>query len=518
MSAAEERNRSVWWQTADLPSFPPLGGDAAADVVVVGAGITGLTTALLLKDAGASVIVVDEGRVASGSSGSNTAKVTALHGLTYAQLLRNLGLDKARQYADANSSAVELVVSLDRRLGGPAGIERQAAYTYTTDAARVAEVTAEVEAATTLGLPATFETVTALPYPVAGAVRLPEQVQFHPVRYCAALAAAVDGAGSSVHEHTRGLRVDERDGGVAVRTDRGEVRAGHAVLATLLPFHDVGGFFAKTAPYRSYALAVRADVEVAEGMYLSIDSPTRTVRRLPVLGADGLLLGGHGHKVGQGGDTRQYYDELEAWARSTFDARVVEHRWSAQDYVSADSVPYVGRMPRRERTSVACGFKKWGLSGGTAAAMVLAESLQGRTSPWAEVFDATRINPRASARSLVEENVDVGRRFVAGRLAKLRAPAADQLSPGEGAVVDVDGSKVAAFRDEEGTVHAVSATCTHLGCIVNWNPAERSWDCPCHGSRFAADGQVLNGPAVENLQRVEPGTGGDAAGHQERGS
>jgi Rieske Fe-S protein len=175
-------------------------------------------------------------------------------------------------------------------------------------------------------------------------------------------------------------------------------------------------------------------------------------------------------------------------------------------------------MPRGERTSFACGFEKWGLSGGTAAAMVLAEALQGRTSPWAEVFDATRINPRASARSLVEENVDVGRRFVGGRLAKLSAPAADQLSPGEGAVVDVDGNKVAAFRDEGGTVHAVSATCTHLGCIVNWNPAEGSWDCPCHGSRFAADGQVLNGPAVEDLQRVEPGTGGDAAGHQERGS
>jgi glycine/D-amino acid oxidase-like deaminating enzyme/nitrite reductase/ring-hydroxylating ferredoxin subunit len=510
MGAADERNRSVWWATADVPGFAPLGGDATTDVVVVGAGLTGLTTALLLKDAGASVIVVEEGRVASGSSGSNTAKVTALHGLTYAQLLRTVGPDKAQQYADANSAAVELVASLDARLGGPAGIERQAAYTYTTDEGRVPEITAEVEAATALGLPASFETTTALPYPVAGAIRLAEQLQLHPVRYCAALAAAVDGDGSSVHEGTRALDVDERDGTVVVRTDRGEIHAGQAVLATLLPFDDVGGFFAKTAPYRSYALAVQADVEVAQGMYLGIDSPTRTVRRLPVQGDDRLLLGGHGHKAGQGGDTRRYYDELEAWARSTFGARVVEHRWSAQDYVSADSIPYVGRTPRRARTSVACGFKKWGLSGGTAAAMVLADTLQGRTSPWAEVFDATRINPGASARELVKENVDVGRRFITDRLAKLRAPASDALSPGAGAVVDIDGNKVAAFRDEGGAVHAVSATCTHLGCTVKWNPAERSWDCPCHGSRFAADGRVLNGPAVEDLRRVGPDADGGA--------
>jgi glycine/D-amino acid oxidase-like deaminating enzyme/nitrite reductase/ring-hydroxylating ferredoxin subunit len=502
MGVAPERNTPVWHATADIPSFPSLQGDVAADVVVVGGGITGLTTALLLKDAGASVVVVEQGRVASGSSGSNTAKVTALHGLTYAQLMRTVGSEKARQYAEANAAAVERVVALDARLGGVAAVERQPAYTYTTDAGRVGEIEAEVEAATSLGLSATLETETALPYAVAAAIRLPGQVQFHPVRYCAALAAAVDGNGSSVHERTRALGLTEEPDAVIVRTDRGEVRAGHAVLATLLPFDDRGAFFAKAAPYRSYALAVRAEVGVAEGMYLGIDTPTRTVRRLPLAGNKGLVVGGHGHKVGQGGDTRRYYEELESWARDTFGANVVEHRWSAQDYVPVDSVPYVGRTPRRRRTSVACGFKKWGLSGGTAAAMVLAETLEGRSSPWAEVFDATRIDPRGAAKEFVKENLDVGRHFVMGRLARRTAPSVDDLAVGEGAVVDVDGEKVAAFVHDDGTVLAVRATCTHLGCTVGWNPAERSWDCPCHGSRFAPDGRVLNGPAVEDLAPV----------------
>ena len=485
-----------------MRDFLPLAGDATADVVVVGGGITGLTTALLLKDAGASVVVLEAGRVASGSSGYNTAKVTALHGLAYGRLLRGVGRKKAQQYADANSAAVEQVVALDTRLGEVASVERQAAYTYTTDDDRVGDIAAEVEAANMLGLPATLETTTALPYPVAAAVRLSDQVQFHPVRYCTALAAAVHGEGSSVHERTRALGVDEREGRVLVRTDRGEIKAGQAVLATLLPFDDVGGFFAKAAPYRSYALAVRADVDVAEGMYLGIDSPTRTVRRLPLDGGDGLVLGGHGHKVGDGGDTRSYYEELEAWARSTFGARTVEQRWSAQDYVPADSVPYVGRMPRRKRTFVACGFNKWGLSGGTAAAMVLADTLLDRPSPWAEVFDATRIDPAASAREFVKENAGVVRHFVVDRLTKFVAPSAERLAPGEGAIVDIGGKKVAAFRDEDGTVHALSATCTHLGCTVGWNQAEQSWDCPCHGSRFATDGRILDGPAVEDLRSV----------------
>ena len=502
MGTAAEHNPSVWVATAPDATFPSLSGDVEVDVAVIGGGITGLTTALLLGDAGATVAVIEAGAVASGSSGYNTAKVTALHGLIYARLVRTLGEERARQYAEANQAAVEQVVALDERLGGVASVKRQAAYTYTTDAKRTGEIGDEVEAAVRLGLPASYVTTTSLPYPIAAAVRLPDQVQFHPARYCAALAAAVDDGSGSVFERTRALDVEEDGSGVVVRTDGGTVRAARAVLATLLPFVDIGGFFAKAAPYRSYAMAVTADVDVAEGMYLGVDTPTRTVRRLDLDGEGGLVVGGHGHKVGQGGDTRERYEEIERWAQEAFGARSVTHRWSAQDYTTGDHVPYVGSMPRRDRTFVACGFGKWGLSGGTAAAMVTADTLQGRRSPWAEVFDARRVNPGASAQEFVKENVDVGRRFVIDRLKRLRAPSVERLAPGEGGIVDIGGNKVAACREADGTLHAVRATCTHLGCTVAWNPAERSWDCPCHGSRFTQDGQLLNGPAVRDLEAV----------------
>ena len=502
MGAVPEHNPSVWVSTAPETSFPALPGDLVVDVAVVGGGITGLTTALLLADAGATVAVVEAGAVASGSSGYNTAKVTALHGLTYARLVRSLGQERAQQYAEANAAAVERVAGLDGRLGGVASVVRQPAYTYTTDAGRTDEIAAEVEAATAVGLPATYESTTSLPYPVAAAVRLPDQLQFHPVRYCRALAAAVDAGDGSVFERTRAVEVEETDEEVRVRTDRGTVRAERVVVATLLPFLDMGGYFAKAAPYRSYGMAVTAGLDVAEGMYLGVDDPTRTVRRLDLDGEAGLVVGGRGHKVGQGGDTREHYDEIERWARDAFGARDVRYRWSAQDYTSGDHVPYVGAMPRRKRTFVACAFQKWGLSGGTAAAMILADTLQGRSSPWAEVFDAKRVNPMTSAGELVKENVDVGRRFVVDRLKRLRAPSVEAVAPGEGGIVDMDGKKVAACRDADGTLHAVSATCTHLGCTVAWNAAERSWDCPCHGSRFAPDGKLLDGPAVRDLEAV----------------
>ena len=503
MGSLHERNRSVWAGTTPETAFPALEGPVDVDVAVVGGGITGLTTAFLLKEAGATVALVEAGRVASGTTGYTTAKVTSLHGLSYAELLAAQGEEKARQYGAANQAAVGTVAGLVERLRIDCDFERQAAYTYTEDPERVGDVVAEVEAATRLGLPAGYVETSPLPYPIRAAVRFDDQAQFHPRRYCLALAEALPGGGCHLFEDTRALDVAEEADRVTVRTDRGAVVAKRAVVATLLPFVDLGGFFAKTAPYRSYALAVRVGGDVPQGMHLGADEPTRSVRTVRFGdGHVGLVLGGESHKVGQGGDTRAYYERLESWARERFAVASVDYRWSAQDYVPVDAVPYVGRSPRRARTYVATGFKKWGMSNGTAAAMILADAVLGRDNPWAEVFDATRVDAAASAKEFVTENLDVGRHFVAGRVARLLAPSAEELAPGDGHLVELSGEKVAAYRDPEGALHAVSATCTHLGCTVTWNAAETTWDCPCHGSRFTTEGRVLQGPAVEDLTPV----------------
>jgi Rieske Fe-S protein len=235
-------------------------------------------------------------------------------------------------------------------------------------------------------------------------------------------------------------------------------------------------------------------------MYLSVDTPSRSVRSARMGGEEVVILGGEGHKVGQDADTRERYAALESWARANFAVRSVDYRWSAQDYVPADHVPFVGPVaPGSERVLVATGFKKWGMSNGSAAGAMLADRIAGRDNPFAPFFDSTRLNPRQSVKELVKENADVVKRFVGDRLRTETRSVAD-LGPGQAAVVVEGAERVAAYRDEDGTLHAVSPVCTHMGCTVTWNTAETTWDCPCHGSRFSCDGAVVQGPAVTDLE------------------
>ena len=505
MGAERPVNPSIWLVSEPAAArWPALAGDSTAEVCVVGGGITGVTTALLLQQSGVDVVLLEGDTIASGTTGSTTAKVTSLHSLVYAQLLREQGEERARQYADANEAAIATVAGLVDQHGIACDLERRPAVTYTQDPDRVGDIADEVEAAQRLGLPASFVSDLEPPFEAVAAVRFDDQAQLHPRRYVLGLAEAFVAAGGRIHERTRVVDVDEHGDGTEVRVDGGgRVRAGDVVLATLLPIKDVGGFFAKAHPYRSYAMAVRASV-VPQAMYYGVDSPSRSSRTVRFDdGTEGLVLGGNGHKVGEEPDTPGQYADLEAWARSSFGVSALEARWSAQDYEPVDSIPYVGRSPRLQRTWVATGFKKWGMTNGTAAAMILTSHLRGEPSPWTEVFDATRIDAGASVKTFVEENLDVGKRFVQDRIRKWRAPGADVLGAGEGGLVEVDGLHVAAYRHDDGRLSAVSATCTHLGCTVLWNQAERSWDCPCHGSRFDCEGKVLAGPATTPLEPIE---------------
>jgi Rieske Fe-S protein len=252
-------------------------------------------------------------------------------------------------------------------------------------------------------------------------------------------------------------------------------------------------------PERSYALGLRVNGTAPQGMYLSTESPSHTVRSHPTADGELVIAGGESHKVGQA-DEAERVQELEAWARARFDVRSIEYRWSTQDNMPVDSLPYVGRLlPFQRNIWVATGFMKWGLTNGTAAGMILSDLITGRDNPWADLYDATRIKPIASAGEFVKENVNVGKRFVGDHLSPPDVRSTDEVPAGEARLVRDGAKKVAAYREPDGTLHAVSAVCTHLGCQVKWNTAERSWDCPCHGSRFHWDGTVIQGPAVKPL-------------------
>lgn len=499
------RHESVWTATADRPEFPALRQDLDVDVAVVGGGLVGLTTALLVQRAGARrIAVVEAGRVGDGTTGQTTGKVTSQHGLVYAELINRHGEDQARRYAEANQAGVELVATLTGGYGIDCDLTRAASMLYTRDPGRRGALEEEAASARRLGLPASLAETADLPFEVAAAVRFDHQLHFHAGRYVTGLAGALSAAGGMIFEHTRVLDVAEpRDGAVELSTATGTIRANHAVVTTLLPIGTIGGYFARTRPTRSFALAARLRGAAPQDMTISVDSPTRSTRPWLDPGPNGLIVVGNDHETGTEQDTEAMWDDLEHWARFTFGIDAVDYRWSSQDYTTADQVPYVGRTPTSANILVATGFRKWGLSNGTAAAIMLSDTLAGRDNPWLPMFDATRIGDARAVGQLIKDNLKVGANLIGGHLERLRPDHGRHLAPGQGGVVDADGDTVGMYRDEDGRLHAVGLTCTHLGCRLAWNAAEISWDCSCHGSRFDTDGNILNGPAVDPLPTVD---------------
>jgi glycine/D-amino acid oxidase-like deaminating enzyme/nitrite reductase/ring-hydroxylating ferredoxin subunit len=491
------------WLTEDGGRYPALAADLDVDVVVIGAGITGLTSALLLQRQGLDVAVIDMHEIATGTTGHTTGKVSSQHGLTYAQLVHDRGEDVARLYADANEAGVQLVVSLVDDTGTDCGLVRAPAYVYTAQSAQVGKVEEEARCAAALGLPAVLAAIDEVRHARAlAALRFDDQAYFDAVAYCRGLAAAIVAGGGVVHEHTRATAVRERGDRVIVATSGGEITARHAVVATLLPFVDAGGFFAKARPSRAYGLAARISDPERVGMCITVEEPTRSTRPWHHDSGTGVIVVGEEHETGAEVDTSPHYAALERWTRDTFDVESVEFTWSAQDYQSLDRIPYVGRSPMRRRTWIATGYRKWGLSNATAAALVLAASIQGERHPWQQLFDPGRLGGRRGAQQFIVDNAKVARHFVTDWVGRLHARPLDALQPGEGGVVRDGGRTYGAYREPSGNIHGVSLTCTHLGCTVRWNAAETSWDCPCHGSRFDHEGTVLQGPATRDLTTI----------------
>jgi glycine/D-amino acid oxidase-like deaminating enzyme/nitrite reductase/ring-hydroxylating ferredoxin subunit len=470
---------------------------------VLGGGIVGVTAALELAKAGADVVLLEARRVGSGASGYNTGKVSSLNGLIYQQLVKRFGTETAAAYGTAAEAGLGWVAANVERFGIDCDFRRKQNFTYTESERGRETIVAEAEAAREAGLSAELVgEVNELPFSVTAAVRFDDQAEFHPLRYLHGIAAAAVTAGCAIHEHSRAVGVSEgspcrieTEGGATLYADR-------VVVATHLPVLDRGFYFARTHPERSYVVAARLRGEVPQEMYLSDESPSHSLRALPTAEGELLMVGGESHKTGQS-DARERYAALEEWTRERFDVASTEHRWATQDHIPIDKLPFIGPLwPRSERLLTATGLQKWGLAMGTAAGAILADLALARGSAWAEAFSTTHFDPRRGAVSFLKENADDGARFFLGRLAGRRR-SAEELEPGEGAVVGDGLGQLAAYRDEDGELHRLSARCTHLGCIVSFNAAERTWDCPCHGSRFdALGGAVIEGPAVRPLPPV----------------
>jgi glycine/D-amino acid oxidase-like deaminating enzyme/nitrite reductase/ring-hydroxylating ferredoxin subunit len=510
MTNSSGKQISFWIDSTPATDYPSFRDGISVDVAIIGAGIVGLTAATQLKKAGKTVAVIESGHVATGVSGHTTAKITSLHQLIYADLIQNIGEIKARLYGESNQAAIEHVATLVATEHIDCDFSRQSAYTFAEPDRDLNQIKDEVEAALTLGLPASFVQETSLPFEITGAVKFDHQAQFHVCKYLLHLAQTIPGDGSHLLEHTRVIKVEE-DNPCQIITEQGMISARDVIVATHLPILDQGLFFAKTHPKRSYIVGAKIDPEKApKGMFIGSGEGAHSIRTTPY--DDGLLLlvGGEGHKVGTVTDTEACYERLETYVRDRFGLDTLAYRWSNQDMVSFDRLPYVGKLtPFSNHTYVATGFSLWGMSKGVMSGMLLSDLILGKTNPYAELYDATRATPFLKP-ELVQSGIDVAARWVGERFKNLQFSSLAEVTQGEGKILTIHGEKIAAYRDEEGTVHVVSAVCPHLACIVSWNNAETSWDCACHGSRFSCDGKVLHGPSVKNLEpyqvRIEDAT------------
>ena len=475
---------SIWHRSAKMAPKPPLAEDVETGVAVIGGGMAGILTAALLEEAGVRTVVLEADRVGGGQTGNTTAKVTAQHGLIYHKLEQTLGPESARLYAVANQSAVESYQRMVDERGIRCAWERLPAYLYALEAEDL--LSQEAAAQERAGLPVRLTEDPGLPFPVRGAVRCGGQAQFHPLWFLHALAE-----GLTVYEHTRVLEVD----GGLVRTGGGTVRAEYVVFCCHFPFVNAPGYyFARMHQERSYVLAL-AGAPALAGMYYSADRDGLSLRRAGTL----LLAGSGSHRTGENREGGRY-DALRRSASLLLPGVEEVCRWSAQDCMTLDGVPYVGQFSASTPGwYVATGFGKWGMTGSMAAAVLLRDQILGQANAWEKLFSPQRFTPAASAARLLDNGLHALRDLGRLPLAPARA-AAEALPPGHGGVAEVEGEKAGVYKAPDGTLHVVSLRCPHLGCQLEWNPDEQSWDCPCHGSRFDFQGRLLSGPAQEGLE------------------
>ncbi len=477
-----------WNATAPQTEYPVLSGSGGADVAIVGAGIIGLTAAYLLAQAGLSVAVLEARRVGRQVTGRSTAKITSQHALIYRYLIDTLGIDQAQHYAEANRRGAEQISAWVKDLGIACDLERKDAYTYTCKSTQREDISAEAEAACRVGFDAELLDRAPLPFDTAAALRFRDQAQFNPVQYLIGLGLAVEAASGQIFENTRVTAVNAGDRWRTI-TAEGLLDVKHVVIATNIPTAGPGNYDYRTQPRCHIAMAFRSHNAVVNGMFIGIDEPTHSLR----MGRDGegplLVVLGPRFNTGQDGDVARRFRDLESWVRANVQVGEAAWHWVNEDYDTPDRVPFAGApSDNPPGFYIATGFNGWGISNGTAAGMLIADQILGRSNPWTNLYNPQRKSPED---------------FVEGADTQSSVLDIADIEPGEGGVITIGKEKIAVWKDTEGKLHALSASCTHKGCVVTWNNAECTWDCPCHGSIFQADGNVVHGPAVEPLRPVE---------------
>ena len=509
------RSNSIWLETAYPDKFPPLRENARADVCVIGAGIAGMTTAYLLAREGKSVILVDDGRPGCGQTGVTTAHLSNEIDDSYQEMHRLHGQHGARLACESHRAAIDRIEAIAQMDRIDCDFERVDGYLFLGPEHGVQEIDNELEAAREAGVEVErLDRAAVRGFDSGVCLRFPRQGQFHPLKYLNGLADAFHRLGGRLHSGTRAKQVTGGERATVETADGFTITCGSVVVATNVPFIDRLAIHTKQAPYYTYVIAARVPAgAITHALFWDTSDPYHYIRLQRAshaeLGGDTpgnidlLIVGGEDHKSGQAQDGEERWRRLEAWMRERFpSAGEVEFRWSGQVMETQDGLAFIGRNPMDSpNVYVATGDSGMGMTHGTIAGILLTDLIAGSANPWTDLYDPSRIRTGAAG-EFVKENLNVAIQYTSwvtgGDVASV-----DEIAPNTGAVIREGLRKVAVFRDESGQLHRRSAVCTHLGCIVSWNPSASTWDCPCHGSRFDKFGVVVNGPAKDDLAPVE---------------
>jgi glycine/D-amino acid oxidase-like deaminating enzyme/nitrite reductase/ring-hydroxylating ferredoxin subunit len=499
---------SYWHETADCTAthYPPLAGDIQVDVAILGGGITGLTAAAHLQRAGRQVAVLEADQIGSGTTGFTSGHLDATTDLPLPKMIFDFGQSAAAIVTTATREAIDQIEARCRQWP-ECEFCRIPSFQFAEETAGLDGLHQQCAAARKLGFNCWFTRHVPLPFPLAGAVQIAGQGRFHSQRYLQHLAGEVQALGGCLFENTA-AEPPQQGAPTTLEADGGRVTADAVIVATHSPYLGISEFEFRVFPYQSYVIAARVDNHLGDALYWDDAHPYHYIRVASVSEPDLVLIGGCDHKTGQPGDERERFSKLEDWAANHFSVRSIVHQWSAQLYDPADGLPHVGHVPGMANTYIATGFAGTGLTWGTVAGTLIARMIQGQRHPLEEILKPGRLSLMASARDVISENLDVMRRFIVDRFASTKQIDDEQVPPGQGRVGSRNGHLVAMYRDPDGALFRFSPVCTHAGCIVHWNEAEHTWDCPCHGGRFTAEGNRFCGPPSHDLQRETDGSGG----------
>jgi len=493
-----------WMASTPNTDYPTLDKDMKVDVAIVGGGITGILCAYWLSKEGVKTVVLEADHILQGTTGHTTAKITSQHELIYQKVQKQLSEEFARQYADANQTAIKMYQSIAKEYTIECDLVPQSAYVYTLEDKYIEDIVNEANVASSLGIKATYLDKIPLPFEIKAAVRFDDQAQFHPRKFLLALADKITHNGVQIVEQTRVVDIEDNGdhGDYVLTTGRGtKVTAQRVIIASHYPFYNKHGmYFTRLYTDRAYAIAIKMKENYPGGMYITAEEPGRSLRSQTSDQGELVFVTGEHHKTGQGEDTIKHYEALVDFAEQTLTVEDIPYRWSTQDCMTLDGLPYVGHFTSNTpRLYIATGYGKWGMTNSMASSMILRDLIVYGESPWQDVYNPSRETIGASAKNFVVENLNVADMLIEGKLSPL--PESVDIQLNEGKIIKADGQRAGAYRDGQGTLHVVNTTCTHMGCELNWNSAETSWDCPCHGSRFTYEGDVIEGPALKPLDR-----------------